>query len=475
MAGWFGVAHTFLALIGFLVVAGSIPNNSLGFGALAGVAIISVSLTAILSRAMGITDASGALGLPAGSIRALLALGLAIVFVAVASWTLGGLFDPTGRQVAQLTFPSSEVGALQQRYPATEYMISETQRPQAGDTAPVSEVKVYVKRSVDPSLVDMAKQILTISATVLVTIIGFYFGSNYADTARSVTESLNKGTPNGEGQVKSAVTDPHEAANAIASIGAATKASFRVWATTRCLCCGGPLSAPLTRSSRPRSPPLRISSRCSPLRPMRAAADADRAKDAARRCGVLRCCERSAGQGSSRRSHGGCEGGQSRVRTGAIEVPGRAQHNTPQDREGLTRRRKYLLWPSQRFQHARELAQYARRRRRDSDICSGPSAGDVGQDDDAASRPNASVSGRKRIGLVEAQFLSVVDGRTDPPPNFAGGDSAKDPRCTGPLFVATTERLLLPSLDKRNTFGVSMRSCSESRSTQDHVCRHHVP
>jgi hypothetical protein len=124
------------------------------------------------------------------------------------------------------------------------------------------------------------------------------------------------------------------------------------------------------------------------------------------------------------------------VRTGVIEVPGRAQHNTPQGREGLTRCRDYLSWPSQRFQHARELAQPARRRRRDIDICSGPSAGDVGQEDDAASRPSDSVSGRKRIGLVEAQFLGNVDGRTDPPPNFAGGDSTKGPRCTGPLFVA---------------------------------------
>jgi len=91
-AGWFGVLLIFAALATFLFLARSMSTNSLGFSALAGVAVLSVSITAliILSRAVGISDASAALGLPPGSIRALLALGLAIVFVAVASWTLAG-------------------------------------------------------------------------------------------------------------------------------------------------------------------------------------------------------------------------------------------------------------------------------------------------------------------------------------------------------------------------------------------------
>lgn len=232
-AGWFGVALTFLALIGFFAIAGALPNNSLGFGALAGVAIISVSLTAliILARAMGIADPSAALGLPPGSIRALLALGLAIVFVAVASWTLGGLFDPTGRQVAQLTLPSNEVGTLQQRYPATDYMTFETQRPATGDAGSLSEVKVYLKRGIDQNLVDLAKQILTVSATVLVTIIGFYFGSNSAsDAARSVSDALKKAGTDGDGASGTpTIVNPQEAANTITSIASGTKAKLQAY------------------------------------------------------------------------------------------------------------------------------------------------------------------------------------------------------------------------------------------------------
>jgi hypothetical protein len=232
-AGWFGVALTFLALIGFFAIAGTLPNNSLGFGALAGVAILSVSLTAliILARAMGIADPSAALGLPSGSIRALLAIGLAVVFVAVASWTLGGLFDPTGRQVAQLTLPSSEVGALQQRYPVNDHMIFETQRQATGNAAPVSDVKVYLKRGVDQNLVDMAKQIVTISATVLVTIIGFYFGSNSAsDAARSVSDALKKADADGDGAPDiPTITNPQEAANTIVSLASGTKAKLQTY------------------------------------------------------------------------------------------------------------------------------------------------------------------------------------------------------------------------------------------------------
>jgi hypothetical protein len=230
-AGWFGVALTFLALIGFLVIAGVLSNNSLGFAALAGVAIISVSLTAliILSRAVGITDTSAALGLPAGSIRALLALGLAIVFVAVASWTLGGLFDPVGRQVAEVTLPSSEFDALKSRYGEDQYLIVQTQHPASNNAAPVSDFKVYLKRAVDQNLVDFAKQILTIIATVLVTIIGFYFGSNStADAARSVANAMRSADAvAGVDQSSAAPVNPEQSANAIASIASSTIAKLQ--------------------------------------------------------------------------------------------------------------------------------------------------------------------------------------------------------------------------------------------------------
>jgi hypothetical protein len=205
-AGWFGAGLVALALICFLIVNMSTQLNSLGSAALSGTAILAIGLVAliVLSRAVGIVEPSAALGLPHGSIRALLALGLAIVFVSVASWTLGGLFDPMGRLISEVRLPKTEVAAYRVRYPASEYITGETDVPPASSappgTAPTDVVvKVYLKRSVqDAGLLDLAKQILTISATVLVTVVGFYFGSNSsseaARTLKSALAELQGGT-----------------------------------------------------------------------------------------------------------------------------------------------------------------------------------------------------------------------------------------------------------------------------------------
>jgi hypothetical protein len=54
------------------------------------------------------------------------------VFVLVASWTLGGLFDPMGRMISEVRLPKTEVKAYRDRYPANEYIVGET------DVAPAS-------------------------------------------------------------------------------------------------------------------------------------------------------------------------------------------------------------------------------------------------------------------------------------------------------------------------------------------------
>lgn len=198
-AGWFGAALIGLALICFVIVNMSTQLTSLGSAALSGTAILAIGLVAliVLSRAVGIVEPTAALGLPPGSIRALLALGLAIVFVSVASWTLGGLFDPTGRIISEVRMPRTDLEDYRKLYPGDGYIVGETSVPAPSGapagTAPTDViVKVYLKRSVqDAGLLDLAKQILTISATVLVTVVGFYFGSNSSsEAARTVRAAL---------------------------------------------------------------------------------------------------------------------------------------------------------------------------------------------------------------------------------------------------------------------------------------------
>jgi hypothetical protein len=186
------VALGLLAFVGTVAVTSSSAPSSLAFAAMSGVALLSLTLVGImvLTRAVGMTDGTQALGLPQGSVRALLAFALAIVFVAVSSWTLGGLFDPIGLQIAKDDGPTADVDAFLKRYQGDpRYIIVET--PQDKDNK-TSSGTVFIKREApDKDVLDIAKQIVTISATVLVTIVGFYFGSkSTTDVAKSVNDSL---------------------------------------------------------------------------------------------------------------------------------------------------------------------------------------------------------------------------------------------------------------------------------------------
>jgi len=97
----------------------------------------------------------------------------------------------------------------------------------------VTDLKIYMKRNADPNLVDMAKQILTISATVLVTIIGFYFGNNSAtDAARTIKEAMTKDAPGVGGDQKNtapgvASGDLQKIAGTIAAMSTAVKAKLQ--------------------------------------------------------------------------------------------------------------------------------------------------------------------------------------------------------------------------------------------------------
>jgi hypothetical protein len=258
MAGWFGVALTILALVALVVISGYSNKDSLGYAALTGTGILSIGLIAliVLSRAVGVIEPAAALGLPRGSIRALLALGLAIVFVSVASWTLGGLFDPVGSLVTEATVANdTERKAYWDRYPASDYIVRETKKLDSGaankSTAPTDaaktaptdavkkdattdaakndasfpkELKIYLKRpGAEQALLDLAKQILTISATVLVTIVGFYFGSSTsADAARTVGSIMSGSATGalGPGATKTVPTSSDELAKLSSAIAA---------------------------------------------------------------------------------------------------------------------------------------------------------------------------------------------------------------------------------------------------------------
>lgn len=125
----------------------------------------------------GRTYPIGALGLPDGSIRAFLTIGL-LVLVAVFGTFIYFESGKVGnytivREDVPITSPA-ELDALRKSVGDRFIVI-----PKKGDKADV------VAANPDNTRADIAKQLLTMIATVLTTVIGFYFGSGATASAQS--------------------------------------------------------------------------------------------------------------------------------------------------------------------------------------------------------------------------------------------------------------------------------------------------
>jgi hypothetical protein len=120
----------------------NVPLAPVGLGVMAGFALIILSFAGlvVVLKWLDLTDETAALGLPSGSVRALLALGLVVVFVSVATWNLILNQDP-----------------------------------------------------------NTANQVMAIAATAVTTVVGFYFGSNASTDAFSQAQT----PPSGNGSSSS--------------------------------------------------------------------------------------------------------------------------------------------------------------------------------------------------------------------------------------------------------------------------------
>jgi hypothetical protein len=126
-------------------------------------------------NAMALTDRTQALGLPEGSIRAIIALVLILVFI------LFGIYlfrvvgtDFTTNRVSTVTDPA------QARIPSDKVVIFEP-KPGATPNAP-SEYWVVVVEPLSADAKRLAQQLLTTIGTLVVSIASFYFGSTLTRT-----------------------------------------------------------------------------------------------------------------------------------------------------------------------------------------------------------------------------------------------------------------------------------------------------
>jgi Immunoglobulin I-set domain len=134
-------------------------------------------MTALAFSAVKLADKTQALGLPEGSVRAVIALSLIVIFVITVVFLFEGLSPRLGTVEHQTLEQANAV-------PASMFVSKHAEAQTAADTA-AKGVLYTVERYIDPSRAseDFAKQIITTISTLVVSISAFYFGSTTAISA----------------------------------------------------------------------------------------------------------------------------------------------------------------------------------------------------------------------------------------------------------------------------------------------------
>lgn len=170
-----GVLGSLAALLVVLNETDNGPETSLSliFVAAAVVLILVVcTLTIVLTR-LRLANPEEAMGLPRGSIRAVIALLLILLFFIAAIFLFNSTLL-TGERTENRTLRGVDAA----RYAAipTDQIVSAT--PRTADAATVYDVVLYPSSTGTPTSDDLAKQLVTTLATLVTAVAAFYFGAN---------------------------------------------------------------------------------------------------------------------------------------------------------------------------------------------------------------------------------------------------------------------------------------------------------
>jgi hypothetical protein len=166
------------------------PEQAIAIILVAGVVILVsvLATTAVIFSHFGLQSPTEAFGLPEGSVRAMLALGLLLIFPIVAIFLYWQSSHPE-------TEPLERVTAEQlNEIPGKELArVDRAQVPTAVPGAPVPtpgpEIFEVRRRKSTEASDDLALQIFATSSTLLVAVAGFYFGTKAVAVAKGLPEA----------------------------------------------------------------------------------------------------------------------------------------------------------------------------------------------------------------------------------------------------------------------------------------------
>jgi hypothetical protein len=177
-------------------------NGSLALLAIGGVVVLILLLTAVamVFQILGLTDASQAMGLPEGSIRAVIALSLIVLFAILSVFLYTGV--STGSRIVNDMVPETQRIQFIREHAAQDVQ-SVLLKDKDGITplksADGKENLYNVSyRSANPTGDDFAKQMLVLLGTLMTAVTSFYLGAGTATSAAkaggTAAESANAPT-----------------------------------------------------------------------------------------------------------------------------------------------------------------------------------------------------------------------------------------------------------------------------------------
>ena len=185
----------YLAALGYmasLLTSGTTSVTTITVIAVLGIAGFAILMfgMAVAFRGMDALDTQHAFGLPRGTVRAVLALGLLVAFLTGSFYWI----DQAARQAPlQLTQHALEPGAEADLAQVRKALGPEiavfwtTSKKTVLKNGKKSQIDVrtlnFVDRAANKEWLDLIKQVITVLSTALAAVIGFYFGSRSSDTS----------------------------------------------------------------------------------------------------------------------------------------------------------------------------------------------------------------------------------------------------------------------------------------------------
>jgi hypothetical protein len=188
---WVAMGILLIGCVGLGVYSWLVPNRDETFNFIALLIIFMTALAAssiiFVSLKMGSNEE--AFGLPSGSVRALLAIGIMILFVVFGLPVVSSHSEELSSR--QATVPAEQVAEVMRLNKEQGFLVRVlSSTGAAGTPGARTQLEIVQMNSVTAAQMDLNKQMLTAIITLLTTVIGFYFGSRSATDGMAAAPSV---------------------------------------------------------------------------------------------------------------------------------------------------------------------------------------------------------------------------------------------------------------------------------------------